>query len=181
MGSLPLGSPHYLLICVYVSLCVSLDSSVAVSTFSTDLPNLGKTGEEKQSFVGQSPKSDLQNTSQKADIQVRCFLPCRLCPCPPRPPAPCMWPCRQEPSPSDSCPPASPPCFPGGDKSLQAWVLPPGPPAYPPSSPVGAWISKPPAGTWGSSHTIKGAAREKSTGGLGSHERTACCLLLPNR
>lgn len=124
--------------------------------FSTDLPNLGKTGEEKQSFVGQEPQSDLQNTSQKADIQ-NVFSPCRLC-CPP--PAPCMWPCHRA-LPSDSCPTFS--CFPGGRQvphrpRFSAWA-----PLHN-HLPV-RWVrgyQSLQRGTWGSSHTIKGAARRRA-------------------
>lgn len=129
--------------------------------FSTDLPNLGKTGEEKQSFVGQSPKVTFKTRAKKADIQVRCFLPCRLCPCPPPPPA--CGPVARSLHPLIPAPRLT--------SLLPWWKTSPcklgfsrlGPPAYLPSSPVGAWISKPPARGPGDHLTpSKGAARRRA-------------------
>ena len=107
--------------------------------------------------------------SQKGRYPSALFSPMQVLPlpspAPPPPHRPCMWPCRQEPSPSDSCPPPHLPASLVEDKSLQAWVLPPGPPCIPAFQSGGCVdIKASSEGTWGSSHTIKGSRQEKSTG-----------------
>ena len=108
--------------------------------FSTDLPNIVKTGEEKQSFVGQSPKVTFKTLEPKRQIS-KCFVFSHAGSAPPLPsPAACGPVAR-------SLHPLIP--APRLTSLLPWWKTSPrklgfsrlGPPAYPPSSPVRGYQS----------------------------------------
>lgn len=135
--------------------------------FSTELSNLGKTGEEKQSFVGQSPKVTFKTLEAKRQISKGLVFS-HTGSAPPRPPR-SYPPPRPLPSP---LPPLHVALSPGAftlrflplveNKSLRAWVLPPGPPCTP-AFQSSAWISKAPARASGEHLTpSKGAAGRRA-------------------